>query len=58
MATLCIKKASDWYACNGGYSLEWLDAEIERLARLQLSYEALNEVTIGGTSAQYPVCHR
>ncbi|KAE8150823.1 hypothetical protein BDV25DRAFT_139419 [Aspergillus avenaceus] len=42
-ATLCRKKEEGWFERNGHYSLEQLQAEIERLERLQTSYVAMGE---------------
>lgn len=40
-ATLCKQKSEGWFARNGEYSLDQLDAEIARLRRLQISYDAM-----------------
>ncbi|KAK4183746.1 hypothetical protein QBC35DRAFT_418305 [Podospora australis] len=51
-ATLCKQKQEGWFKRNGQYSLEQLDAEIQRLTRLLASYETLQAVTTpGGTGA-------
>lgn len=42
-ATLCKGKAEGWYKKNGNYSLEQLQAEIERLTRLKISYITMGE---------------
>lgn len=40
-AGLCKKKSEGWFARNGEYSLDQLDAEIARLERLRISYDAM-----------------
>lgn len=44
-ATLCKQKQEGWFRRNGQYSLEQLEAEIQRLQRLLTSYEVLRQVT-------------
>ena len=53
-ATLCQQKQLGWFKRNGNYSLEQIDAEIERLQRLKISYDVLNDLTLSATST-YPV---
>lgn len=45
-AKLCKDKSEGWFARNGEYSLDQLDAEIARLGRLKISYKAM-AVTMG-----------
>lgn len=40
-ASKCKAKADGWYARNGSYTVEQIDAEILRLERLKISYNAL-----------------
>ena len=58
-ATLCQQKQEGWFKRNGDFSIDQLDAEIQRLDRLSRSYAALKEAatlptpptaTAGGTS--------
>ena len=53
-ATLCKQKQDGWFKRNGTYSLEQVEAEIERLQRLQLSYAALRTVSMA-TPPTYPI---
>ena len=69
-ATLCKNKADGWYRRNGEFSLEQVEAEIDRLGRLLLSYKAMSaamgftvtetddNITLGAqdaNSVKYPV---
>ncbi|KAK3711832.1 hypothetical protein LTR37_009350 [Vermiconidia calcicola] len=40
-ATLCKMKEDGWFARNGDYTLEQLNAEIDRLSRLLVSYKVM-----------------
>ncbi|GAQ05379.1 hypothetical protein ALT_2700 [Aspergillus lentulus] len=43
-ATLCKEKQEGWTKRNGAYSIDQVDAEILRLQRIQISYEAMKEL--------------
>jgi hypothetical protein len=42
-ATLCRDKAENWYASHGNFSVDQVIAEVDRLTKLQLTLEALQQ---------------
>lgn len=44
-ATLCKQKVEGWFAKNGNYSVDQINAEILRLQNLLLSYQTLSTLT-------------
>jgi hypothetical protein len=53
-ATLCKLKTEGWFKRNGDYTLEQIDAEIARLKRLQLSYQALQALVVPSDPTKPP----
>lgn len=53
-ANQCKLRADGWFARNGSYTLEQLDAEIARLQRLLISYNALKDLA-EATPPKYPI---
>ncbi|KAH8678320.1 hypothetical protein BX600DRAFT_532153 [Xylariales sp. PMI_506] len=53
-ATYCKHKAENWYKRNGNYTVSQLDAEIERLQNLKLSYEVVKSLSTAQPTPQYP----
>lgn len=55
-AILCQQKQEDWFKKNGAFSIDQINAEIDRLQRLQTSYEVLESVTSGAATApSFPI---
>lgn len=53
-ATLCKQKVQGWFAENGNYSIDQIDAEILRLQNLLLSYQTLGTLT-STQPPEYPI---
>ncbi|KAK6330551.1 hypothetical protein TWF718_002751 [Orbilia javanica] len=47
-ATICQQKVDGWFKRNGNFTLDQITAEIDRLVRLEISYECMYEAITGG----------